>query len=180
MGTWGVILELASTRLNASIASLLLCWNLCQCDLGEYDEYWYLRGCQFGKFCLNLVNFASFAMFWEFGENKLECSLHAKYLFYTENNLSYIYLPNFLDSQNLPRALWILAKLANTCKIWQSNIRQTCQSCESLQMSNLSIWRLFTKSVQVSLPSTTKDFFLNGIKIYHLSIRVFLWKLPNV
>jgi hypothetical protein len=32
-----------------------------------------LRGFQFGKFCLNLVNFASFAMFWEFGENKLEC-----------------------------------------------------------------------------------------------------------
>ncbi len=29
-----------------------------ECELGEFDEY--LRKCQFGKSCIDLVNFASF------------------------------------------------------------------------------------------------------------------------
>jgi hypothetical protein len=77
---------------------------LSECELEEYSEYWYLRECQFGKFCVNLVNIASFAMFREFGENKLECVAHTKYVFSTLNDISYNYLSHLLDLLNLLRS----------------------------------------------------------------------------
>ncbi len=124
MGNWWVL------------AYLFLCWHLSECELEEYDEYWYSCECQLGKFCVNLVNNASFAMFREFGENKLECVVHTKYVFSTLNDISYNYLSHLLHLLNLLRSFWNIAKLANTCKIKQSNICQTCLSCECFRMSN--------------------------------------------